>query len=128
MRVIGKNPRKRDRVKEFLDAWREAGHPIGDLCTEHAFHPLRTWRFDIAWPSIKVAVEIHGGGFGHQSSAGRRADYEKWNAAAFMGWKLFHMETQNMFAAARLERVQTNIAETMGGMPYDPTDDMKEFS
>lgn len=121
-------PKKRDAVQAFWDAWKDGGHPVGDMQREVKFHPHRTWRFDIAWPSQRIAVEIHGGGFGHQSSAGRRQDYQKWNAAALMGWALFHMETQNMFAAGRLERLQTNIAERMCGVPYDPIDDMKEFA
>ena len=30
---------------------------------EFSFHPERRWRFDYAWPALKVALEIHGGVF-----------------------------------------------------------------
>lgn len=55
------------------------------------FYPGRQWRFDIAWPERKVAVEYEGntwvaGGSRHNTGIGYRLDVEKYNAAAVQGW------------------------------------------
>jgi very-short-patch-repair endonuclease len=62
---------------------------IVPTAAEHMFHPERRWRFDFAWPSLKVAVEVEGGtwsGGRHTRGAGFEADAEKYNAAAELGW------------------------------------------
>ena len=69
---------------------------------ELRFHPERMWRFDLAIPSQKIAIEYqgHGHSFGapkgeggkarhvgrHASVLGMAGDCEKFNAAASMGW------------------------------------------
>jgi very-short-patch-repair endonuclease len=58
--------------------------------TEYVFHPTRKWRFDFAFPTLKLAVEIEGvrRGLGgrHQQTEGMAKDMEKYNAAVKMGW------------------------------------------
>jgi very-short-patch-repair endonuclease len=58
-----------------------------DLCREHVFHSTRKWRFDLAFPSVKLAIEVDGRGR-HQTVTGVRADHEKQNAAIALGWKV----------------------------------------
>lgn len=72
---------------EFAAAWSEA---VAGWEPERQwrFHPTRKWRLDFAWPSVKLAVEIDGVGYGHHSIAGKKADCEKHNAAVAMGWTL----------------------------------------
>lgn len=56
---------------------------------QHYFARPRKWRFDWAWPSVKVAVEVHGGewsGGRHGTGSGIVADCEKARAAARLGW------------------------------------------
>lgn len=56
---------------------------------EFRFHPARRWRFDRAWPELRVAVEIDGGtwsGGRHTRPAGYAEDCVKLNSAALMGW------------------------------------------
>ncbi|MBY0490611.1 MAG: hypothetical protein K2R93_12285 [Gemmatimonadaceae bacterium] len=56
---------------------------------EHCFAPPRRWRFDYAWPRCKVALEVDGasGSYGrHSRPGGMRADHEKLNTAAVLGW------------------------------------------
>jgi len=58
---------------------------------EYRFHPSRRWRFDYAWPSRMIALEIEGGvwtGGRHTRGAGFLGDMEKYNAATLMGWKV----------------------------------------
>ena len=55
--------------------------------SEYKFHPDRKWRFDFAFPSIKIAVEVEGRGR-HQSFSGFEADAEKYNAAIKLGWRV----------------------------------------
>lgn len=77
---------KEDLRHKFVAAWETWGFDQSDLQTEYRFHPTRRWRFDVAFPSLRVAVECDGHGFGHQSIGGRKADHEKANAAAESGW------------------------------------------
>lgn len=60
------------------------------LETEYRFHPSRKWRFDLAWPEKKIAIECDGmvwqaGGGRHNSDA----DREKINNAVLLGWRVF---------------------------------------
>lgn len=74
---------------------------------EYRFHPVRQWRFDLAWPdpAIKLAVEKDGGLFGrgkacpvcrrrpvgaHSSIGQQKKDREKFNAAVLLGWRVLH--------------------------------------
>ena len=53
----------------------------------------RQWRSDIAFPSVRVALEIDGGLWiygRHNRAAGALADMEKGNGYASLGWIVFH--------------------------------------
>lgn len=67
--------------------------------------PQRQWRFDFAWPDIKVAVEYEGivmrkvngqwqASGGHATITGMRDDMIKYNAAAMLGWRVFRYEKE----------------------------------
>ena len=56
---------------------------------EFRFHPLAGWRFDLAFPAPRVAVEVDGGTWTqgrHTRGAGHASDCEKRNAAQALGW------------------------------------------
>lgn len=58
---------------------------------EHVFHPVRKWRFDVAFPDAKLAVEIDGGAWSkgrHVRGKGFIEDQRKTNAAAILGWRV----------------------------------------
>ena len=58
---------------------------------EHRFAPPRRWRFDLAFPDRKLAIEIEGGAFTrgrHTRGAGFVKDMEKYNAAVLLGWRV----------------------------------------
>lgn len=105
----------------FFDAWNQYGLPGADIARQYVFHPHRKWRFDFAWPSQKVAVEIQGMGRfapvrcnscksecycrrcgnkviapqlgGHQTAQGMRNGSEKHNEAMMLGWRLLYFTT-----------------------------------
>ena len=57
----------------------------------------RKWRFDLAWPSLKIALEIEGGiysGGRHVRPEGFLSDMEKYNEAAALGWRVFRTTPQ----------------------------------
>jgi very-short-patch-repair endonuclease len=58
---------------------------------EYRFHPIRKWRFDLAWPAYKVAVEVEGGVYiqgRHSRGSGTEKDCEKYNTATMLGWRV----------------------------------------
>lgn len=64
-----------------------AGFP--EPVPEYRFHPVRKWRFDLAWPALMVAFEREGlGGGRHQRHHGYTGDCEKYSEAAALGWRL----------------------------------------
>lgn len=71
----------------FLAAWDASPLKGADLTREYRFHPERRWRFDVAFPSQRLAIEFDGRGR-HQTVVGARGDSEKRNAAVCMGWRV----------------------------------------
>lgn len=72
--------------------------PGWDLTREHRFHPERRWRFDVAFPSQKLAVEVDGRR--HRTCDGQRKDCEKGNEAVRMGWRVLHFPAGQKARAA----------------------------
>ena len=76
-----------------VQAWCKT-HGLPAPVFEHRFHPERKWRFDIAFPDQKLAVEIHGGvyrGGHHTRGKGVLDDREKRAEAQRLGWKVFEV-------------------------------------
>ncbi len=66
---------------------------------EYAFHLTRKWRFDLAWPDMRIAVEIEGGAWTqgrHTRGKGYIADMEKYNEAALLGWLVLRFTPEQM--------------------------------
>ncbi len=78
--------------------------------TEHRFHPTRLWRFDYAWPSARVALEVDGGIWvngGHNRGAQMLKTWEKENtAAAFYGWRILRCEPKGLCSAEMLAFIE----------------------
>lgn len=63
-------------------------------------HGGRRWRFDLAWPDSRCAVEVHGGvhtGGRHTRGVGYTGDREKTNAAVLLGWRVLELTTAQLF-------------------------------
>ncbi len=61
---------------------------------EYRFHSTRRWRFDFAWPDVKLAVEVEGGTWAqgrHTRGPGFEGDCEKMNEATLMGWRVLRV-------------------------------------
>lgn len=83
---------------------RAAGLPAPELQYSFAAALKRRFRFDFAWPELRVAAEFDGGArmvrwqrnprTGRQQPVavgrhGSASDYDKLNTAAFLGWRVF---------------------------------------
>ena len=95
---------------------------VGQLATLHLpiprrefkFHPVRRFRFDLAWPDRMFAVEVEGGQYirgRHQRPTGFAGDLTKYNLASMMGWTVLRF-TGEMVKSGQAAR---EIAEALGG-------------
>jgi very-short-patch-repair endonuclease len=83
------------RDRAFRDNLRAIGLGIFHMEAEHLFHPTRKWRFDYAWPSAKLALEVDGGvwsGGKHGRGSGIVKDHEKQCEAAVLGWRILRVQ------------------------------------
>lgn len=88
-------------------------HGLPEPVQEHRFHPTRRWRFDYAWPHIKVALEIEGGAWTngrHNRATGFLADMEKYNAATVLGWQLLRVTPSKLYTPYMLELLRQVLA------------------
>lgn len=83
---------------------------------EYAFHPVRRWRFDFAWPELRLAVEVEGGVYSHgrhNRPQGFIGDTEKYNAAAEAGWTVLRYTGTAIRSGNAVEQVRTIIDERL---------------
>lgn len=81
---------------------------------EFRFHPKRKWRFDLAWPDRKLAVEIEGGTWArgrHTRGKGFRGDCEKYNEALFLGWRVLRVTTGMVNDGTALGYIERALAD-----------------
>jgi len=110
----------------------QAGLPTPE--TEYRFHPTRRWRFDMAFPDEKVALEVEGGiysrpvkcnhchqqvtkmtksgrnviireGGRHATGKGIEGDAEKYNEAAILGWKVLRFTSRMIEDGRAIETI-----------------------
>lgn len=75
---------------------------------EYRFDAKRKWRFDLAWPEYKIAIEIEGGIWTqgrHTRGKGYLSDMEKYNAAALQGWRVLRATPDMVKTGRALELV-----------------------
>lgn len=97
-----------DWFARLLDEWGFVGYE-----REYRFSPTRKWRFDFAWPRLKLAVELHGGMYrylpSHASAKRNIQTMEKLNEAQLHGWLVLQVPTHHLDGKGRLRDVQTML-------------------
>lgn len=89
---------------------------------ETQFAPGRQWAFDIAWPTLMVALEYEGNTWAqtngenakskfsrHTVGAGYRGDVDKYNTAASLGWLVIRVTADMVRDLAYLDPLLTAI-------------------
>lgn len=95
---------------------RDAGLP--EPVRELVFAPPRKFRFDFAFPAVKIALEVEGGTkyrSRHTSSGGYEVDCSKYNLATLLGWKVLRF-TGDMVKDGR---AVTTIGEALFLLSWD---------
>jgi hypothetical protein len=107
-------------VSDILDAvLRAAGLP--PPVREYRFASPRRWRFDYAWPDLRLALEVEGGvwsGGRHVRGRGYEGDCVKYSEAALRGWRVLRATTAMLRdgrALALLERALREDSKNNGG-------------
>ena len=84
---------------------------------QYRFHPTRMWRFDVAWPAQKVALEIEGGtwsGGSHVRGLRFESDCEKYAEATILGWAVLRVTTAMCKDGRATDLVQRLLAAREG--------------
>ena len=79
----------------------------------HRLDAGRLWRFDFAWPALKLAAECEGGTYSggrHTTGAGFEKDAEKYNTAAVQGWTVLRFTQRQITSGAALEALSAVVA------------------
>lgn len=74
-------------------------HDLPPPLFEWYFHPTRQWRFDVAWPEQRIALEVQGGIWEqgrHTRGAALLKEWEKLNAAAGLGWRVLFCQPADL--------------------------------
>lgn len=89
--------------------------------SEHRFHSTRRWRLDFAWPSLRLAVEVDGGGFiagRHSRGTGITKDCEKFAEATALGWRIVRVTPAQVRDGSALRWILAAMQWTT--VPADP--------
>jgi hypothetical protein len=89
-------------------------HGVPPPHREFAFAaPERKFRFDFAWPVLKVALEVEGGVWSrgaHGRGSGIVRDIEKYNLAVSMGWRVLRCTPDGLCLTETAELVKRTMA------------------
>lgn len=89
--------------REFHFAAHHVGRGAG-IRKRLAAAGLRDWRFDFAWPRLRIAVECEGGAWmkkgGHTTGKGFADDLRKYDAAMRLYWNVYRCD-QDMITSGR---------------------------
>lgn len=97
---------------------------LGSPVTEFKFDEERKWKFDYAWPDIKLTLEVEGGIYGrgkacpvckrkapgaHSSIQRLLSDMEKYNRAASLGWTVLRCTPDELMLNKTFQLIATTI-------------------
>lgn len=110
-------------LERALDWQMRAVSSIPTPVAEFRFHVKRRWRFDFAWPELRVAVEIEGGTWtagAHTRGKHFESDCEKYNEAVIHGWQVLRVTTDMIedgravtFVERAIERARASRADLL---------------
>jgi len=96
----------------------------------------RRYRFDMAIPGAKVALEIHGGAFitrkdggtggAHHSIEGRARDMAKGNLAAVLGWIVIEVSPKEVSDGTAYQWLTKALDLRAGGETHDRTEILQD--
>ncbi len=95
-------------IQQIVNAKLEAPVP------EHRVCPERRFRFDWAWPSRKLALEVDGAVWvngRHSRGTGIQTDCEKFSLAAIHGWRVMRVTTDMVRSGKALALVERALKE-----------------
>lgn len=81
---------------------------------EYMFSAQREWKFDLCYPSQKLAVEVNGRYHLHHSQ--HRKDCEKVNAALLAGWTVLQYPASVVNTKSRLPLIVEQIGRSLCGV------------
>lgn len=97
LEAVPQKKKQHNTAKDFAGQIAAALNMLGINCErEYRFIKDRRFRFDIALPDHKIAIEFEGGVFTggrHTRSIGYINDTKKYNLATMHGWKLLRYTT-----------------------------------
>ena len=108
-----KSSSEKETAELFLLQCRLAQLPVPKQ--QHRFCERR-WRLDFAFLEIRLGIEIEGGVFSggrHTRGAGYRADLEKYNELAILGWHLLRFLPEQVKSGLALEVVERYFNNTL---------------
>jgi len=107
-------PEQSSLERTFGTYWITLCQGFPEPVCEYRFTPPRKFKFDLAWPELKIAVELEGGvysGGRHTRGKGFEGDCEKYNLAAEQGWLVLRYTTNMLKSNPHkvMEQIQKNI-------------------
>jgi hypothetical protein len=95
--------------KKFKAHWTKYHAPTcrTKIVSQHTFHPTRQWKFDFAFPEVKIAIEIQGVGPGHTSPKGILNDHAKNFEAVRYGWTTIYLMNKMLAPSTITNTVNT---------------------
>lgn len=106
-----------DLVLSLLTQIKQVGLP--EPKTEYRFDETRRWRFDIAYPDQKIAMEVDGGTWGngrHVRGQGYENDCTKLNTAVILGWAVLRFTGDMVRDGRAVAQVEKIFGQAYGSM------------